>query len=130
MPAKSSVTALAVLAAVPLFVSAQNQNNRSNEVDIEMDDVPMPCRTICGPVVELARRCKTDLRGDNNDADEDRLEAQCYCRNTSFDVGKISGLCADCMHKTVNQPGGGGNNNDDDDDNKARADADDKSTPS
>lgn len=89
----------------------------SREVDLDLDDVPNPCKTICRPLATLSDRCDTDLKNDN-DRDEHLLQNQCICTNKSFDVAKISGLCADCMHQTYNNrhDGDDGDNDDDDDD--------------
>ncbi|KJZ69963.1 hypothetical protein HIM_10655 [Hirsutella minnesotensis 3608] len=92
-----------ILAAAPFFLTAQAL------------DVPIPCRTICGPIDQLQSRCDTDLPSDN-DIDERRLENQCICSNRSFDVGRIMPLCASCMQQNASPPG-----RDDDDDNRADA---------
>jgi hypothetical protein len=96
------------LAIAPLLLAV------SANVDFDLDDVPNSCKAICRPVAQLSSQCDVDLRSDN-DRDENLLQAQCVCTNTSFDVGKIAGLCADCMHQSANSQ-----NRDDD-----RADRDD-----
>ncbi|KAH6886396.1 hypothetical protein B0T10DRAFT_608061 [Thelonectria olida] len=93
------------LALTPLFLLARA------DIQLDNDDVPTACATICKPVVDLTRACEVDLRGDSNDRTEDRLEAQCVCTNDSFNVSRITALCADCMRQNVNN-----NDNDDDDD--------------
>ncbi len=90
--------------AIAQFVLAANA-----QVELDMDDVPTPCKTICKPIGTLSDRCDVDLRSDN-DRDEHHLQNQCICTNKSFDVGKIAALCADCMHQSKK------NKRDDDDD--------------
>ncbi|TPX10273.1 uncharacterized protein E0L32_008678 [Thyridium curvatum] len=75
--------------------------------ELEGPTVPAACRTICEPIVLLSNACDVELdedkkkkskRGDGPlDELEDRLEAGCLCQNKSFDVAKISALCADCI---------------------------------
>ncbi|KYK59154.1 uncharacterized protein DCS_00284 [Drechmeria coniospora] len=68
------------------------------DVDLDLDDVPNACQSICRPVSQLARVCETDAKG-TSDRDNDLLEAQCVCTNKSFDVAKVAALCAACMHQ-------------------------------
>lgn len=96
-----------VLALAPLLYLARA------DVSIDRDDIPRACDAICDPIVELTRKCDTDLRGDR-DREEDRLEAQCVCTNDSFDVGRIAALCADCIRQNWRD------DNDDDDDDDQR----------
>ncbi|KAJ3474377.1 hypothetical protein NLG97_g9870 [Lecanicillium saksenae] len=84
----------AIALAIAQFVFAANA-----QVDLDMDDVPNPCKTICKPIGTLSDRCDVDLRSDN-DRDEHHLQNQCICTNKSFNVGKIAALCADCMHQS------------------------------
>ncbi|RSL59668.1 hypothetical protein CEP54_007181 [Fusarium duplospermum] len=95
------------LALAPLLYLARA------DVSIDRDDIPRACDAICDPIVELTRKCDTDLRGDR-DREEDRLEAQCVCTNDSFDVGRIAALCADCIRQNWRD------DNDDDDDDDQR----------
>ncbi|KAM3510465.1 hypothetical protein MY11210_005867 [Beauveria gryllotalpidicola] len=88
-------TCTIALAIAQLILAANAQ------VDLDMDDVPTPCKTICRPIGTLSDRCDVDLRSDN-DRDEHLLQNQCICTNKSFDVGKIAALCADCMRQTRN----------------------------
>ncbi|UPK89310.1 hypothetical protein LCI18_000245 [Fusarium solani-melongenae] len=92
------------LALAPLLYLARA------DVSIDRDDIPRACDAICNPIVELTRKCDTDLRGDR-DREEDRLEAQCVCTNDSFDVGRIAALCADCIRQNWRD-----SDDDDDDD--------------
>ncbi|EGX88334.1 hypothetical protein CCM_08377 [Cordyceps militaris CM01] len=73
----------------------------ANAVELEMDHVPAACKTICQPLGTLSDKCDVDLRSDR-DRDEHHLQNQCICTNKSFAVGKIAGLCADCMHQNRN----------------------------
>ncbi|RBR21004.1 hypothetical protein FVER53590_07192 [Fusarium verticillioides] len=79
------------------------------DVSLDRDDIPRECDTICDPIVQLTKKCDTDLRGDR-DREEDRLEAQCVCTNDSFNVSRVAALCAGCIHQNAQ------NNRDDDDD--------------
>jgi hypothetical protein len=76
-------------------------------------DVPAACTTICGPIVELTKTCDIDPNEEDNDndrrmrlrlreeesgeEDEEAIEANCICRNTSFDVASVLALCASCI---------------------------------
>ncbi|KAI8670539.1 hypothetical protein NCS57_00525500 [Fusarium keratoplasticum] len=95
------------LALAPLLYLARA------DVSLDRDDIPRACDAICDPIVELTRKCDTDLRGDR-DREEDRLEAQCVCTNDSFDVGRIAALCADCIRQNWRD------DDDDDDDDDQR----------
>ena len=99
-------TSTIALALAPLFLLARA------DVNLDRDDIPRECDTICNPIVDLTRACDTDLRGDR-DRDEDRLEAQCVCTNDSFNVARVAALCADCIHQNVRRD----DDDDDDDDN-------------
>lgn len=79
------------------------------DIGFDIDDTPRQCRDICQPVRDLSDRCDdVDLPGDDNDREEDRLEAQCFCSNDSFDVANVAALCQDCIRQN--------RNNDDNDD--------------
>lgn len=69
-------------------------------VELDMDDVPSPCKTICRPIGTLSKQCDVDLDS-NSSHDERLLQNQCICTNNSFNVGNIAALCADCMHQSV-----------------------------
>lgn len=74
--------------------------------ELRPGDVPGACNIICGPIITLTNACDIDPAagngrqqsetGDDNDGDE-AVEAQCVCKNTSFDIGKIASLCAACI---------------------------------
>jgi hypothetical protein len=109
-------TSTIALAIAPLLLLARA------DVSLDRDDIPRACDTICNPIVDLTRACDTDLRGDR-DREEDRLEAQCVCTNDSFDVARVAGLCADCIHQ--NAPRDNDDDDDDDDDDDRRDDTKD-----
>ena len=111
---KSALLALAPLAAL---VRAG--------VDFDYDDVPQVCRSTCRPLEDLSNRCDTDLPGDNNDREEDRLEAQCFCTNDSFDVAGTAALCYDCVKQNRGSSNGNNDNDNDDDDDDDDNDNDD-----
>ncbi|KAK4446996.1 hypothetical protein QBC34DRAFT_382799 [Podospora aff. communis PSN243] len=78
--------------------------------ELKASDVPQACTVICGPIVKLTNTCDIDPNGsrrrtlrrdsdsDSGDADEadEAFEAQCICKNTSFNVGRAA-LCAACL---------------------------------
>ncbi|KAF7545951.1 hypothetical protein G7Z17_g8781 [Cylindrodendrum hubeiense] len=97
------------LAIAPLLFLARA------DLQLDNDDVPDACKTICKPIVTLTNACEVDLSGsDDTDRNENRLEAQCICTNDSFDVGHIAALCADCMRQSWRDYD---DDDDDDDDN-------------
>ncbi|OAA71150.1 hypothetical protein ISF_01701 [Cordyceps fumosorosea ARSEF 2679] len=100
--------ALAAIAAADLF------DDSTEELKLDMDDVPMSCKTICNPIATLSEQCDVDL-GLGKGKDEDLLHNQCVCTNTSFKVGEIAAECADCMHQHVKAKRSLGNHDDDDD---------------
>jgi hypothetical protein len=77
--------------------------------ELDADDVPASCKTICQPIVDLSNACdidpkenKTkDKRGDfllvARSKAEEAIEANCICTNKSFDVAAVMALCASCM---------------------------------
>ncbi|KAJ3492988.1 hypothetical protein NLG97_g5017 [Lecanicillium saksenae] len=103
-----AVMAFASVATADLF------NDDTEELKLDMDDVPMSCKTICTPIGTLSKQCDVDL-GLGKGKDEDLLHNQCVCTNKSFDVGKIAAECADCMHQHVKAKRSLGNHDDDDD---------------
>ena len=88
----------------------------TEELKLDMDDVPEHCHTICRPIADLSKQCDVDL-GFNENKNEDLLHNQCVCTNKSFDVGTIAAECADCMHQKVKSKRDLhlGNHDDDDD---------------
>jgi hypothetical protein len=100
------------LAAAPLLLVARA------DVELDGNDVPAACQSICRPIVELSRRCDASDRFDNDDKaedeyerNEDQLRAQCFCSNDSFDVGMTTAFCGDCIRQNQRR-----DNDDDDDD--------------
>ena len=89
-------------------------------VEFDLDETPSQCRDICRPIADLYRSCQVDLRGDDNDREEDQLEVQCFCTNSSFDVGTVAAQCQDCVRQNrgSGSNGGGGNGDDDRDDDR------------
>ncbi|KAH6974750.1 hypothetical protein EDB80DRAFT_757810 [Ilyonectria destructans] len=79
--------------------------------ELRADDVPSACTTICQPIVDLTNTCDIDPNEADNDndkrrklrlresdeSDEEAIEANCICTNTSFDVAVVMALCASCM---------------------------------
>lgn len=84
--------------------------------ELRAADVPKACGTICGPIVELSNICDIDpneadegsnerkklrLRGtEENEDGEEAIEAECICKNTSFDVANVMALCASCISQS------------------------------
>ncbi|KAH7381876.1 hypothetical protein BKA64DRAFT_684455 [Cadophora sp. MPI-SDFR-AT-0126] len=64
--------------------------------ELDSNDVPTACTTICKPIVELTSICDVDNDTDKTESD-DAIEATCICSNTSFNVGSIAALCASCI---------------------------------
>lgn len=78
--------------------------------ELNADDVPTACKTICQPIVNLTNACDIDLKGPekhsdrrrdlvilDHEDDDEPIEAACICTNKSFDVEGVMGLCASCM---------------------------------
>lgn len=84
--------------------------------ELNPDEVPQLCRSICEPVSNLTRTCDVD-DGSMSDEQEDLLERQCICTNDSFDVANRTALCAGCVDQARNGTNGtngtttGGGNN-------------------
>ncbi|CAI4210950.1 unnamed protein product [Parascedosporium putredinis] len=72
---------------VPVLVSS---------LGLDADDVPITCAAICGPLVQLSFACDVDddLVGDRQ---EELLERQCICGNTTFNVAATTADCAVCV---------------------------------
>ncbi|ATY67529.1 hypothetical protein A9K55_000250 [Cordyceps militaris] len=103
-----TVLALASVAAADLF------DDSTEELKLDMDDVPRSCRTICTPIATLSKQCDVSL-GIGRGKDEDLLHNQCVCTNGSFNVGQIAAECADCMHQHVKAKRSLGSHENDDD---------------
>ncbi|CAG7561800.1 unnamed protein product [Fusarium equiseti] len=79
--------------------------------ELDVDDVPSACKTICQPIVDLSNTCDIDpkesrirdKRGDflliARSKEEEAIEANCICTNKSFDVESVMALCASCMQQ-------------------------------
>ncbi|KAF5647365.1 hypothetical protein F25303_5231 [Fusarium sp. NRRL 25303] len=78
--------------------------------ELNADDVPTACKTICQPIVNLTNACDIDPKGTekhsdrrrdlvilDHEDDDEPIEAACICTNKSFDVEGVMGLCASCM---------------------------------
>ncbi|KAF1954291.1 hypothetical protein CC80DRAFT_493806 [Byssothecium circinans] len=71
--------------------------------------VPGECQTVCDPIVKLMATCdmKPMRRDSANDPSLSRrespsdqgmkMDSDCICKNTSFDVKSMTGMCASCM---------------------------------
>jgi len=101
-------TAAAFITALAAIASSE---------ELKASDVPQACTTICGPIVTLTNTCdidpnmnstrrrgmllRRDAEGDTNGVEEDgpdeAIEAQCICKNTSFNVGRVVALCVACL---------------------------------
>ncbi|RGP69229.1 mrna 3 -end-processing yth1 [Fusarium longipes] len=95
-----SAILLTGLAAIASFSVAE---------ELDADDVPSSCKTICQPIVDLSSTCDIDPK-ENKTMDkrgrfllmarskaEEAIEANCICTNKSFDVAAVMALCASCM---------------------------------
>ncbi|KAF1976740.1 hypothetical protein BU23DRAFT_432500, partial [Bimuria novae-zelandiae CBS 107.79] len=77
--------------------------------ELNANDVPTACTTICAPIVQLTNTCDVDpgarenddeKNGEDNGAEPDEaVESQCVCSNKSFDVASIAALCASCIQQ-------------------------------
>lgn len=66
--------------------------------------VPEPCKAICNPIVELTNTCDVDpmegmimRKREVTMEQAEQMESECICKNKSFDVSSVMGLCASCM---------------------------------
>jgi hypothetical protein len=87
---------LAVLAGVAPLVA------RADDLELDRDDIPASCSSICEPTRRLADICDVDDDRINNDRIEDLLNLQCVCTNKSFDVARFAALCQSCMSQNTN----------------------------
>ncbi|SPN98449.1 uncharacterized protein DNG_01493 [Cephalotrichum gorgonifer] len=87
--------------------------------DFDREDIPTACTTICEPVRQLVRLCDVDDDAVGGDRNEDLLERQCICQNTSFDVANVAGQCQDCVEKNWRNGCRDDDDSDDDDDDNA-----------
>lgn len=72
---------------------------RADDLDLDDDDIPSQCRSLCEPVKRLTDICEVDDDDRLTDREEDLLQAQCFCTNSSFDVAGRTAQCAACMHE-------------------------------
>jgi hypothetical protein len=73
------------------------------EIDLDGDEIPTQCNAVCDPLLNLVRQCNVDDDVVGGDQNEDLLERQCVCTNTSFDVANVAALCASCMEQNVRE---------------------------
>ena len=71
-----------------------------SDLELDPEDVPQQCQSICEPVTNLTSTCDADDRMD--DRIENLLERQCICTNDSFDVANRTALCASCIDQNTN----------------------------
>lgn len=71
------------------------------DLDIDVNDVPVTCQSICRPTLELSRTCDIDSDLVGGDLAEFQGEQACYCTNQSFDVGRITALCQSCVQQNA-----------------------------
>ncbi|KAB5581246.1 hypothetical protein GE09DRAFT_1213642 [Coniochaeta sp. 2T2.1] len=96
--------------ATTLFLAALVSIARAEE--LKASDVPNACTAICGPMVSLTNACdvnpdtdarrrrlrrRADADGSDDDESDEAVEAQCICKNTSFNVRNVAALCAACI---------------------------------
>ncbi|KID73980.1 Protein CAP22 [Metarhizium brunneum] len=97
-----SIAIIALAIAAPVVIAEE----------LDANDVPPACAVICRPIVSLTNMCDInpnekyddDHMGkrqllDARDADDpdDRIEAECICKNKSFNVPTVMALCASCI---------------------------------
>lgn len=93
-----SPTMSVMTTTMTMVVPDGNKNPSNGELDLPTHDTPEPTST--PPVVESGAR--DDGRHENVETEEaedviGQAERECVCENKSFDVEKISGLCASCI---------------------------------
>ncbi|KAF2004716.1 hypothetical protein P154DRAFT_410462, partial [Amniculicola lignicola CBS 123094] len=64
---------------------------------LTLSAIPENCTAICAPTVQLTNTCDVGNLEDMSISDEERIESNCICKNTSFNVAGITGLCTSCM---------------------------------
>ncbi|KAK2765479.1 hypothetical protein FQN54_008333 [Arachnomyces sp. PD_36] len=103
---------LSILLQSVLFLSG------SVSEELNAEDVPKACSTICQPIVELTAICDIDPNESEDEEDggeggedeggvepDEPIENNCFCTNKSFDVESIAGLCASCIEQTGQENG-------------------------
>lgn len=78
------------------------------ETTVDANDVPLACRNICQPTIDLSARCEIVADNDNSNIDDDVVYNSCFCREPSAPA-RIN-ECATCLKAN-------GMNNANDDDN-------------
>lgn len=77
-------------------------SHASADLDVDVNDVPAACQSICRPMMELSRICDVndDFLGEN-EALEFNNERGCFCSNQSFNVAQMTGLCQSCVQQST-----------------------------
>lgn len=85
-----------------LFVALTILGHAYADLDVDADDVPAACQSICRPTMELSRLCDVndDLVGGSK-AVEVNNERGCVCSNKSFNVGQMTALCQSCVQQNT-----------------------------
>lgn len=65
------------------------------ETTVDADDVPLACRNICQPTIDLSARCEIAADNDNSNIDDDVVYNSCFCREPSA-AARIN-ECATCV---------------------------------
>ncbi|PKS07146.1 hypothetical protein jhhlp_005746 [Lomentospora prolificans] len=71
-----------------------------SDLQLDSDDVPQNCFSVCSPVVELTHICDSDDDAVGGSETEGLLERQCICTNNSFDVANRTAQCAACLSQS------------------------------
>ncbi|KAF5139252.1 Protein CAP22 [Metarhizium anisopliae] len=97
-----SIAIIALAIAAPVVIAEE----------LRAKDVPPACAVICQPIVSLTNTCEINTDGKDDDDDmgkrqlleardaddpDDRIEAECICKNRSFNVPTVMALCASCI---------------------------------
>ena len=85
--------------ALPIFATIASV--ALADIDLDREDIPTQCTSVCEPLRSLVEQCNVDDDAVGGDRNEDLLERQCVCTNTSFDVAGVAALCASCMEQNV-----------------------------
>lgn len=94
----------ALMSLAPLMARA--------DLELSIDDISATCQSICRPVRELSQICDVDGDLVGGQPTEDALTLQCFCLNTSFDVGTITPLCQSCLMQNPVPTDNDGDNDD------------------
>lgn len=83
---RAFTTVFALLPALSLISASAIPDNAG----ITDGEVPPACKDVCRPLVQLSTTCQSG-------STDPKAEADCICKNTSFDVKAVGSLCTICV---------------------------------